>query len=257
MTDRAPIAISYRPKDPDYLPRVVAAIREHMGDWPITLLTETAHLPPTEWLEHHKIHCLTDWVHTAGANKVKRLWEHQYIFAQHHERWIWWHDDMLLLRSVDNPEEEFAVPRVRFKERNRPNKELNNWHNWLWDTLNFFKCQSIAAPNPVLHIPRLIKRDALFRIPHNWDRSRLLFEPTYLLWTWHHEGLKPIVDSVFRCAVFDGALPDVAALRDEGHTILTWGKKIDHETSDNNLGSAVGTSFNTSSNPMAPTKTVP
>lgn len=236
MTDRAPIAISYRPKEPDYLPLVVASIREHLGDWPIALLTEHAHLPPKTWLAEYEVRTITDWVHTASANKVKRLWEHQSIFAQYFERWIWWHDDMYLLRAFDDLEAELSQPRVRFLERNRPNKELNNWHNWLWDTLNFFKCQSINAPNPVLHIPRLIERDVLFSIPHNWDRSRLLFEPTYLLWHWHHQEVKPVIDDGFRVAVFDGPVPDLEPLRAAGHSILTWGKKIEHEASVAALG---------------------
>ena len=143
---RAPIAISYRPKTQDYLPVVVAAIRRFQGDWPIVLLTEAKDLPPADWLAAWQIDAITDWSHSPDANKVRRLWEHQDIFAAHFERWIWWHDDMLLLRPVQDPVAEFSRPRVRHLSKPRPNKKLANWHTWLWDTLGFFECQSMMRP---------------------------------------------------------------------------------------------------------------
>lgn len=225
---KAPIAISYRPKRHDYLPVVVAAIRRHLGDWPVALLTEERDLPPAAWLERNDIRTLTDWQHSPDANKVLRLWEHQAIFARHFERWIWWHDDMLLLHPLEDPVAEFQRPRVRHGPRQRPNRELNNWQGWLWDTLGFFDCQGIAAPNPVLHIPRVIDRAELASIPAAWNRSRLLFEPTYLLWHWHRAGLRYEVDETCRIGVFSGEMPDIASLEQSVHGILTWGRKIDH-----------------------------
>ncbi len=228
MISRAPIAISYRPKAQDYLPVVVASIRHHLGDWPISLLTESASLPPNKWLENNRIQAITDWEHSAGANKILRLWEHQEIFARHHERWIWWHDDMLLLRQLENPEHEFSRPLVRHGQRKRPNKELNNWHLWLWDTLGFFRCLSVAAPNPVLHTPRLIERACLAEIPAQWNRKRLLFEPTYLLWKWHRRGMRTEIAENFRECCFEGEIPSLQELEATGSTIFNWGRHIDH-----------------------------
>jgi len=231
MFDRAPIAISYKPKNPDYLPLVVSSIRQYLPDWPIVIQAEAKDLPPQIWLERNHIEPIIRAAHPKDANKVNRLWDHQRVFAEHYDRWIWWHDDMYLLHDLPSPEATLSEPRVRRLEQNRPNKKLHVWHGWLWDTLAFFQCQSIAAPNPVLHVPRLIERESLNSIPANWDRSRLLFEPTYLLWHWHNHNLQPFEDSVFRCAVFKGTIPDVFSLQAAGHTILTWGKKIDHEGS--------------------------
>jgi hypothetical protein len=225
---RAPIAISYRPKDQDYLAVVVAAIRRFHGDWPIVLLTQARHLPPPEWLAAWQIDAITDWSHSLNANKVRRLWEHQDIFAAHFERWIWWHDDMLLLRPVEDPTVEFSRPRVRHLSKPRPNKKLANWHTWLWDTLGFFQSQSMCAHNPVCHIPRLIERQFLRAIPANWNRDRLLFEPTYLLSHWHATAQEVELDAGFITRVFGGEMPDIDSLGDQQFTMLNWGKKIDH-----------------------------
>lgn len=230
MSRKVQIAISYRPKRHDYLPVVVAAIRRHLGDWPIALLTEERYLPPEAWLSRHDIRILTDWRHSADANKVLRLWEHQQVFARHFERWIWWHDDMLLLRPLQDPIAEFQRPLVRHGPRSRPNRELSNWQGWLWDTLGFFACQGIPAPNPVLHVPRLIDRSALLSIPANWDRNRLLFEPAYLLWHWHRKGLDFEVSEDYRIGVFDGRMPAIEELERSRYTFLTWGRKIDHDS---------------------------
>lgn len=226
--DTVPIAISYQPKAQDYLPVVVAAIRRFLGDWPIVLLTQARDLPPPGWLSAWKIDAITDWSHTPNANKVKRLWEHQEIFATHFERWIWWHDDMLLLRSVRDPIEEFAKPRIRHFSEPRPNKKLSNWHIWLWDTLGFFESQSMPSHNPVCHIPRLITRAHLQSIPANWNRNRLLFEPTYLLSHWHSKAQEVELVAGFRKSVFEGEMPEIDSLGDKQFTILNWGKKIDH-----------------------------
>ncbi len=236
MISRAPVAISYRPKEQDYLPVVVAAIRRHLGDWPVVLLTEKVSLPPDKWLKNNKIETITDWRHSDGANKILRLWEHQEVFARHLERWIWWHDDMLLLRPLADPEAEFSRPLVRHRQRKRPNKELNNWHTWLWDTLGFFRCLSVSAPNPVLHIPRLIDRVALASIPAQWNRSRLLFEPTYLLWHWHCQQVKPDVAENYRECIFEGEMPPLADLEASGQTILNWGRHIDHDSAAREFG---------------------
>lgn len=225
---RAPIAISYRPKDQDYLAVVVAAIRRFHGDWPIVLLTQARHLPPPEWLAAWQIDAITDWSHSPNANKVRRLWEHQDIFAAHFERWIWWHDDMLLLRPVEDPTVEFSRPRVRHLSKPRPNKKLANWHTWLWDTLGFFQSQSMCAHNPVCHIPRLIERQFLRAIPANWNRDRLLFEPTYLLSHWHATAQEVELDAGFITRVFGGEMPDIDSLGDQQFTMLNWGKQIDH-----------------------------
>ncbi|MFK7958575.1 MAG: hypothetical protein AB8B96_20960 [Lysobacterales bacterium] len=228
---RPPIAISYRPKANDYLPVVVASIRHHLGDWPIALLTEKAHLPPLPWLHSNQIQPITDWSHSPRANKVLRLWEHQTVFSQHFPEWIWWHDDMVLLRSVDDPETTFARPLIARRQRRRPNKELTKWHTWLWDTLSFFRCQNVYAPNPVLHVPRLITRKALAAVPENWNRSRLLFEPTYLLWHWHQTGANPILAPGVRQAVFKGQLPSLCDLEDNSDSlILTFGRKVCHDS---------------------------
>lgn len=227
-----PIAISYRPKNKDYLPVVIAAIRRHLGDWPIVLLTESQHLPPVEWLLRNKIETITDWTHSPRANKVFRLWEHQKIFAERFESWIWWHDDMLLLRAIRDPEAEFARPLVAHLQRKRPNEQLSNWQNWLWETLAFFRCQSIYAPNPVLHTPRLIRRAHFDQIPREWNRKRLLFEPTYLLWTWHQCGVKPELAKGYRKSVFSGEIPPLNNLESEGYTVLNWGKQIDHDAAE-------------------------
>lgn len=230
--DRAPIAISYRPKEQDYLPVVVAAIRRFQGDWPIVLLTEAKDLPPTDWLAAWHIDAITDWSHTRDANKVRRLWEHQDVFAAHFERWIWWHDDMLLLRPLQDPAAEFARPRVRHLSKPRPNKKLANWHTWLWDTLGFFECQSMMAHNPVCHIPRLIERAALRSIPAHWNRDRLLFEPTYLLSHWHATAQEVELVGGFIKSVFEGEMPDLDSLGDQQFTVLNWGKKIDHASAE-------------------------
>lgn len=224
-----PIAISYRPKTENYLPVVVAAIRRHLGDWPIVLITEKEYLPPHTWLEHNSIETITDWSHSPGAGKILRLWEHQKIFASHMESWIWWHDDMLLLRRLDNPAATFDLPIIARRQRKRPNKELNNWENWLWETLAFFRCQNIYAPNPVLHTPRLIRRSVLQSIPENWNRKRLLFEPTYLLWAWHQAEIQPQLAKGFRKGVFKGEIPTIESLESAGFTIFNWGRKINHD----------------------------
>ena len=223
LDPRPPIAISYRPKEQDYLPVVVAAIRRHLGDWPVALLTEEQTLPPRQWLEANAIRPITDWQHSPRAGKVLRLWEHQQVFAQHYESWIWWHDDMLLLHPLENPVATFDAPLIAHRQRKRPNRELRNWENWLWETLAFFRCQSIYAPNPVLHTPRLIRRDLLDSIPANWNRK-----PTYLLWTWHNAGVQPELARNFRKGFFSGEMPSLESLRERGFTIINWGKKIDH-----------------------------
>jgi hypothetical protein len=246
---RPPIAISYVPKPRDYLPVVVASIRANLGDWPIVLMTQEANLPPRDWLAHHAVEPLTDWSHSDGANKIKRLWEHQEIFAAHMDAWIWWHDDMALLRPLEDPVAVFEAPLVRHRQRKRPNEELGNWENWLWETLSFFRCQSVYAPNPVLHIPRVIRKSALADIPANWNRKRLLFEPTYLLWTWHHTGVEPVVARGFRKSVFTGELPDLAGLADEGYTILNWGKRIDHDSAQRQFERRFGASLTFSQAP--------
>jgi hypothetical protein len=243
MDSRAPVAISYRPKEQDYLPVIVAAIRHHVGDWPIALLTEERHLPPKKWIENNEIYTITEWQHSAGANKVLRLWEHQEIFAQHFEKWIWWHDDMLLLRPVLDPAAEFDRPFIAQRQQRRPNKELSNWHGWLWDTLGFFRCLGIYAPNPVLHTPRLIERDYLASIPEQWNRKRLLFEPTYLLWKWHQQGIEPIRAKDYRKRFFKGELPPLNELEDTGYTIINWGRHIDHDKARDRLARHYPVSF--------------
>ncbi len=230
LQERPPVAISYRPKEQDYLPVVVAAIRHHLGNWPIALLTETQYLPPEAWLKRNEIQTITNWKHSARANKILRLWEHQYIFAEHFESWIWWHDDMLLLRSIEDPEVEFRAPLIAHRQRKRPNKKLNNWQNWLWETLAFFRCQNIYAPNPILHIPRVIRKSSLNSIPENWNRKRLLFEPTYLLWDWHQTGIKPEIAGNYRKGVFSGDIPSIESLQADGYTIFNWGRKVNHQT---------------------------
>ena len=225
-----PIAISYRPKKNDYLPAVVAAIRLQIGDWPVVLITEQKDLPPENWLRDNNITTITNWQHSADANKVLRFWEHQEILCRHFQRWIWWHDDMLLLKSVADPVTEFSRPLVRHGPRPRPNRKLNNWRGWLWDTLGFFSCQGILAPNPVLHIPRLIDREVLNSIPSSWNRSQLLFEPTYLLWCWHQAGIEYLIDESYRIGIFKGEMPTIKSVEDAGHTILTWGRKVNHES---------------------------
>jgi hypothetical protein len=243
-TARAPIAISYRPKSHDYLPVVVASIRRHLGDWPIALLTAEEHLPPGDWLQHFGITAITDWSHSDGANKACRLWEHQEVLSRYFDRWIWWHDDMVLLRAVDDPEATFSRPVVARVQRRRPNKVLSTWHGWLWDTLTFFRCQNVNAPNPVLHTPRLIERDALLAIPEQWNRSRLLFEPTYLLWLWHRRGIKPVVETGVRHAVFAGELPPLGELEaDAAALTLAFGRKIDQESARRVLGEVYDLDF--------------
>jgi hypothetical protein len=228
MCGKAPVCISYQPKQNDYLPVVVAAIRRHLGDWPIVIISERQHRPPSEWLLHNLVETLVDWEHSPGANKVLRFWEHQAILAEKFEKWIWWHDDMLLLKSVPDPAVEFQRPLVHHEPRERPNKKLGNWQRWLWDTLGFFSCQSIAAPNPVLHIPRLIERSVLNSIPATWNRQKLLFEPTYLLWNWHRKNITYEIDEHYRIGVFKGEIPDIEKLAVAGHSFLTWGRNIDH-----------------------------
>jgi hypothetical protein len=228
MCAEVPICISYQPKQNDYLPVVVAAIRRHLGAWPVVLLTQKKDRPPCEWLRHNRVDTLVDWEHSSGANKVLRLWEHQAILARNFERWIWWHDDMLLLKSVKDPVDEFKRPLVRHEPRERPNRKLGNWQRWLWDTLSFFSCQNISAPNPVLHIPRLIERPVLNSIPENWNRQQLLFEPTYLLWHWHLQNINHEIDDHYRIGVFSGEIPDIDELSTAGYSFLTWGRKIDH-----------------------------
>ena len=218
--NRPPIALSYRPKEQDYLPVVVAAIRRHLGDWPIVLLTENHDLPPTDWLERNEVATITDWQHSPRANKVLRLWEHQEIFAEHFDAWIWWHDDMLLLKHLPDPAETFNRPLVVHRQRKRPNRELGNWQGWLWETLAFFRCQSIYAPNPVLHTPRLIERGHLGSIPANWNRKRLLFEPTYLLWKWHRQQVEPEVARDFRKCQFSGAILPVQGSDGQNQPVL-------------------------------------
>ena len=240
--NQPPIAISYRPKSPDYLPVVVAAIRKHLGAWPIVLLTEAADLPPAQWLRENQVSAITDWQHSRGANKVLRLWEHQEIFAQHFQAWIWWHDDMLLLQSLADPAATFDQPLIAHRQRKRPNKEMRNWQQWLWETLAFFRCQNVYAPNPVLHAPRLIEREHLEAIPANWNRKRLLFEPTYLLWKWHRLGIKPELAADFRKCQFSGVIPDLDELA-ESHVIFNWGRKVDHEAAHKALGSIYPTEF--------------
>jgi len=243
MTARAPIAISYRPKQRDYLPVVVAGLRRHLDDWPIVLLTEEATLPPARWRRRLGVEAITDWRHSPGANKTLRLWEHHYIFARHFERWIWWHDDMLLLRPLEDPATEFSRPLVRHGQRRRPNRELKSWQCSLWDTLGFFRCLGLAAPNPVLHIPRTIERQALLSIPQEWNRKRLLFEPTYLLWHWHRHGVGPEAASDYRKCVFAGAVPPLTDLERSGHTIFNWGRHIDHDAAAREFGRLYPTGF--------------
>ncbi len=236
MSNQPPIAISYRPKKDNYLPVVVASIRRHLGDWPIVLLTEEKHLPPENWLRNNDVNAITGWEHSQDANKVLRLWEHQEIFSRHFERWIWWHDDMVLLRPLEDPEAEFSRPLVAQGERKRPNKELSNWRGWLWDTLGFFRCLNIPAPNPVLHIPRVIEREMLVSIPAEWNRQRLLFEPTYLLWRWHQLGITAEIAEDYRCSEFKDKIPSIFELEAAGFTILNWGKKINHESAHAEFG---------------------
>lgn len=226
--NRIPIAISYLPKMVDYLPSVVGAIRHHLGDWPIHLVTQEQYLPPERWLVSNKVEPLTDWSHSEGANKQKRLWEHQEVLASRFDRWISWHDDMLLMKPVDDPEQKFALPIVRHMERERPNKEMNAWHRLLWETLAFFRIQSMRAPNPILHTPRTIYKSSLESIPSHWDRSRLVFEATYLLWHWNNTNQTPILDPSFRFAVFQNTIPPLDTICDSDPTILVWGKKINN-----------------------------
>ena len=226
--NRPPVAISYRPKEHDYLPVVVAAIRRHLGDWPIVLLTEEVHVPPPRWLQENQVQTITDWEHSPGANKILRLWEHQAIFAQRLDAWIWWHDDMLLLAAPDDPVATFDRPLIAHRQRKRPNKAVTNWQGWLWETLAFFRCQTIYAPNPVLHTPRLIERRHLQSIPERWNRKRLLFEPTYLLWKWHCMEVQPKLARDFRKCQFKGKIPELDSLAAAGHTIFNWGRKVDH-----------------------------
>lgn len=244
--NRPPIAISYRPKEHDYLPVVVAAIRRHLGDWPIVLLTGKADLPPQHWLESNAVHTITDWAHSPRANKILRLWEHQAIFAEHLEAWIWWHDDMLLLHTPADPVATFDQPLIAQRQRKRPNEALTNWQNWLWETLGFFRCQNIYAPNPVLHTPRLIERRFLYSIPDNWNRKRLLFEPTYLLWKWHATQTRPQLASSFRKCQFKGDIPDIDNLAAAGYTIFNWGRKIDHAHAAQVFGKHYPLTFDTS-----------
>ena len=200
------------------------------------LVTQEDELPPQPWLARNQIQPLTDWAYSEGGNKVIRLWDHQAALARHHSQWIWWHDDMLLLRPIADPVTEFSAPLVRKAEAERPNKSLSNWEGWLWNTLNFFQCQGITAPNPVLHIPRLIDRDILDSIPPGWQRDRLLFEPTYLLWHWHQQGLEPQVARGYRTGEFKDQITPPDNLRAEGYTILCWGKKIDHGAAREEFG---------------------
>lgn len=226
--NRPPVAISYRPKEQDYLPVVVAALRKHLGDWPVVLLTEKAYLPPARWLDDNRVQTITDWEHSPGANKILRLWEHQAIFAQRLDAWIWWHDDMLLLAAPEDPVATFDRPLIAHRQRKRPNKAVTNWQGWLWETLAFFRCQTIYAPNPVLHTPRLVERRHLQSIPEHWNRKRLLFEPTYLLWKWHCMDVQPELASDFRKCQFKGKIAELDSLAAAGHTIFNWGRKIDH-----------------------------
>lgn len=233
MDARAPVAISYRPKEPNYLPVVVAAIRRHLDDWPIVLVTQHGTLPPSEWLRINQVQPVCDWTHSPRANKVLRFWEHQQVLSERFERWIWWHDDMLPLRHIPDPLAEFSRPLIAHGQKRRPNKELSNWHGWLWDTLNFFRCLNIYAPNPVLHTPRLVEREVLETIPKDWNRKRLLFEPTYLLWYWHTNGIHLERAEGYRKSVFAGSLPRLSGLAAEGYTILSWGRKVDHQSAVN------------------------
>ncbi len=243
MSFQSPIAISYRPKKYDYLPVVVASIRRHLGDWPIALICEAKDLPHAGWLERNAVRAITDWQHSEDANKVLRFWEHQAVFSRYYESWIWWHDDMLLLRSVADPVQEFSRPMVARKQARRPNRKLSNWRCWLWDTLAFFDCQNIPAPNPVMHVPRLIDRESLLSIPAHWNRSRLLFEPTYLLWRWHQLGLQPRLTEDYRKSVFEGEMPAIAGLESAGFTILNWGRKMEHESARREFGRLYPTTF--------------
>ncbi len=243
QNERPPIAISYRPKPHDYLPVVVASIREHLGSWPIVLLSEPENLPPQSWLDQNSIAAINDWSHSPRANKILRLWEHQNVFAQHFDAWIWWHDDMMLLRPLEDPVATFEEPLIRHRQKKRPNKELGNWDAWLWETLAFFRCQSIYAPNPVLHTPRVVRKELLQGIPENWNRKRLLFEPTYLLWSWHNAGIRPHLAKDFRKSVFSGEFPVLSDLRQDGYTILNWGKQIDHEAAARYLADLFPTDF--------------
>ena len=243
MPFKPPIAISYRPKKDDYLPVVIASIRRYLGDWPIALICEAKDLPPPGWLERNAVSAITDWQHSQHANKVQRFWEHQAVFSRYYESWIWWHDDMLLLRPVADPVREFSQPIVARKRANRPNRKLSNWHRWLWDTLTFFDCQNIPAPNPVMHIPRVVDRQSLSLIPEQWNRSRLLFEPTYLLSHWHRLGLQPQLVKAYRKSVFTGEMPAISELESAGFTILNWGRKIDHESARREFGRLYPLSF--------------
>jgi hypothetical protein len=118
-----------------------------------------------------------------------------------------------------------------------------NWQSRLWETLAFFRCQNIKAPNPILHTPRLIRRTLLHSIPENWNRNRLLFEPTYLLWNWHQAGFQTEIAKNYRKSVFSGDIPSIESLQSDGYTILNWGKKINHQTAQLEFDKFYSTKF--------------
>jgi hypothetical protein len=88
------------------------------------------------------------------------------------------------------------------------------------ETLAFFRCQSIYAPNPQLHTPRLLRKSVLESIPENWHHKRLLYEPTYLLWAWHQAGVHPQIARDYRRGMFKEAAPSLESLQPQGSTIF-------------------------------------
>jgi len=56
----------------------------------------------------------------------------------------------------------------------------------------------------------------------------LLFEPTYLLWRWHQQGLVLQLAEGYRKGDFKSEISSLDQLEKEGYTILCWGRKIDH-----------------------------
>jgi hypothetical protein len=65
-------------------------------------------------------------------------------------------------------------------------------------------------------------------MPANWNRNRLLFEPAYLLSHWHNTAQDVELVAGFRKSIFEGEMPDIDSLGDLEFTILNWGKRIDH-----------------------------
>ncbi|MDZ7783661.1 MAG: hypothetical protein U5K56_12250 [Halioglobus sp.] len=103
--------------------------------------------------------------------------------------------------------------------------------------------QGDFAVTEELHIPCTIERRTLLSIPAEWNRKRLLFEPTYLLWQWHRHGIEPEVASGFRKCVFTGGIPPLDELERSGHTIFNWGRHIDHDVAAREFGRLYASGF--------------